>query len=199
MFRWLPRAMVAGLVFLCISGCSTPGPVTGCPDEPKWVSKGSGTFPEKKGKAIYAVGMAEYDANEAAQRVVAEQNARVELASQLQTYVAAMLKEFMESHKDLADPSSSSSIVFAQSVSRSVTAATLHDSRMQDSWRHCDGKRLYMLFTMPLGEALKQARDPIMQKAKEEAAGTFESKAAAALQELDAEIQKRQRLEGGGK
>lgn len=186
-----------GMMMVTYVGCSSKGPVTGCPDEPKWLSRGPGVFPGDKGRALYAVGMADYDANERMQRKVAGQDARVELANQMQVYVASMVKDFMQSHKDFADPSNASSIAFTSAVSKSITESTLYGSQMIDSWRGCDGKKMYMLFTMPVGEALNQAKASVMAKAREKAAETFKAKADEALKELDAEIDKRKQVEGG--
>lgn len=202
MKRWMMLGLFVAVMGLMAVGCQSSGGamgnhggVSGSTDEPKWVSRGSGIFPGDKGRALYAVGMSTYEPNERLQRKLAGQDARVEIANQMQIYVAAMVKDFMQSHKDFADPKNSSSIAFTSAVSKSITEATLYGSTMLDSWRDPQTKNLYMLFTMPLGKALEESKAAVMAKAREKAAETFKAKADEALKELDSELDKRKAAE----
>lgn len=185
MKRWI---LVTAFVGLCglLAGC---GPSNKAPD---WVSRGSGVFPGDKGQALYAVGTAGFEQNPTLQSRLAKNDARVELASQMQVYVASLMKDFMQAHKDYADPNNSSSIQFTQSVSKSITEATLTGSTQIEAWTDPATKTYYVLLTMPLRDALKQSQTPMMAAARAQAAEVFKEKADAALKELDAEIQKRQ-------
>jgi len=195
-------AILAVFAIIFAVGCSS-GPedrvgegrgITGDPNEPSWVSRGSGEFPGDVGKALYAVGMAGYDPNPRLQDMVAKNTARTEMARQIETYVAAMMKDFMQSHKDFADPKSASSIQFVQAVSKSVTEATLVGSKQINAWREPQTKTQYVLMTMPLKSVYSGAgKKAIMKKARERQAEVFKAKADEALKALDGELEKRRK------
>jgi hypothetical protein len=186
--------MLVGLV--SFSGCGTPeqGRASGAPG---WVSRGSGEFPGDRGRALYAVGMAGYDPNPRMQDLVAKNTGRTEMARQMETYVANLIKDFMQSHKDFADPSSASSIQFVQSVSKSVTEATLRGSKMVDSWRDPESKTLYVLMRMDLKDMMADVQSTAQKKAREQQANLFKAKTDEALKALDAELEKRKKAVEG--
>jgi len=168
---------------------------------PQWVTRGSGAFPGDRGKCMYGVGIASKDPNKALQRQAARARGRAELAAQLNTYVAAMMKDFMQSAKDYCDPSANSSIEFVQSVSKNVTDASLFFSTEMDSWEDPSDGTLYCLMMVPIDEVLDQAKEKakaLAQKAREERAEVFKNKTEEALQQLDKEIDKRRKVEGYG-
>lgn len=180
--------MFAGLV--SFMGCSSTPP-SGPSGAPAWVMQGAGAFPGDRNKALYAVGLCAFDPNERLQRDVAYNAARVELSRQMNTYVANLIKDFMQSHKDYADPSTASSIQFYQSVAKSVTEATLQGSIPVDSWRDPQTKTFYVLMRMDLKDMLPSVQDTATKKAREAQAELFKAKTDEALKALDAELEKR--------
>lgn len=201
-FRTL--AVVVGVVFLAAAvGCkSTPpapakpvqtgiegGGVTGSPKEPEWVSKGAGAFPGDRGKFLYAVGSSSKDFNWSMTITRAKERGRQELARTIETEVASMIKDFMESHKDYADPNSASSNEFTQVVSKSVSQATISGSMLRDSWTGPDGT-FYALMSVAV-EDLVQAAKKAAQDEGQKKAVFIKERAEKAFADLDAEIEKR--------
>ncbi|MBM4082743.1 MAG: hypothetical protein FJ278_23760, partial [Planctomycetes bacterium] len=161
--------VLVGLAFLAAVGCeSTPPPapkppqtgiesggVTGSAKEPVWVSQGGGAFPGDRGKFLYAVGSSAKDINRSLTETRARDRGRQELARIIETQVNSMIKDFMESHKDYADPKVASSIEFTQIVSKSVSAASVSGAVQQDSWAAPDGT-LYVLMRLAVEDLIRQ-------------------------------------------
>lgn len=165
--------------------------VAGCAGKPAWIDKGADAFSSKdQEKNLYAVGLAAKDPNPAMQKTVAVNSGRVAMAGNLRTYVAALVKDFMQSHKDFADPSSASSIQFTSSVSKSITDADCIGSQVRNSWTDPKTGTLYVLLVMPKNQAVEVASPKIMKKAREQQAELFKKKADEALKELDGELNK---------
>lgn len=182
--------MERGLTKLFIT-VVTLAAMVGCAGEPSWVSKGGAAFSEKdQAKYYYAIGVAEPNANTAMQLKMAETGARVQLASNMNSYVANMVKDFMQTHKDYCDPDSASSIQFVQSISRSITDADIIGAQQVDSYKNDKGV-LYVLYRLDRAEATAKANKTIMAKAREQQANLFKAKAEEALKELDAELEKK--------
>jgi len=198
--------LVVALTFVAmLIGCAQekevikPVPIDTGNMEPDWVKRGNGAFPGDRGKAIYGVGIASKDPNKALQRQMARQRGRQELASTLNTYVAGMMKDFMQTAKDYNDPSADSSIEFVQNVSKSVTDASLFFSQEINSWKDTSDDTLYVLMMVPLDEVLEQSKQKAQEVAKlarEKQADAFKGKTDEALKLLDAEIDKRRKAEG---
>jgi hypothetical protein len=186
---------VAVVAVFSFAGCG--GPDTVQPDgKPAWVDKAGGAFPGDKDRALYAVGMAGYDPNPRMQDLVAMNTARTELARQMETYVANLIKDFMQSHQDFADPKAASSIQFVQSVSKSVTEATLRGSRRVDSWTDAATKTKYVLVRMDTKDVLAEVPKVASARAREQQAELFKAKTEEALKALDAELEKRREALG---
>jgi hypothetical protein len=115
----------------------------------------------------------------------------------MQVYVAELLHDFMESNKDLVAPGAGQPAQFVSVVSKRMTKGTLYGARPIESWRHCRESKEYFLFTMPLGEALAEAKAKALDAVREEGGETFKGNQEKALQALSAEWEKRRRRESG--
>ena len=84
---------------LLVAGCTTsPKPSADTAAQgPAWVTKGSGAFDVAKGKVFYGVGIAAGSTNPAMMRKMADNRARAEIASTMETYVATLSKYYMAS------------------------------------------------------------------------------------------------------
>jgi len=156
-------------------------------DKPDWVQRGT----KEESKMLYAMGLSAKDPNMRMQLEVAKNMARTELGRMMETYVAAMIKDFMQSHKDFVDPTAASSIQFVQAVSKSVTEATLVGSQVDDQWKDPESGMLYVLMKMPKKDIVGQAKKTASKKAREQQAELFKAKAEEALKALDAELDKK--------
>jgi len=166
------------------------GGVTGNPKEPDWISKGAGAFPGDRGKFLYAVGSSAKDFNWSMTITRAKDRGRQELARVVETEVASMIKDFMEAHKDYADPKSASSIEFTQIVSKSVSAATLNGAALQDSWTNTADGTYYALMRMAVEDVVETAKKAAQAEGQKKAVFVKEA-ADKAFTELQAEIEKR--------
>lgn len=134
-------------------GCSsTP---TGQGNLPSWVTRGRPDNADRD--TLYAVGMSTSDPNERMMLTKARQDARTELSKQVMSYVVSLVKDFMQSHRDFADPKSSSSIAFTRAVSKSVSEALLEKSEQIDSFKDPASGNLYVLYQMPASMIRKNA------------------------------------------
>ncbi len=136
-----------------VAGCSSTKHMKG----PKWVWKGSGAFDEDEGKVFYGVGLASGIKNRALLRATADNRARVEVAKVLETYVAALAKDYMAS-TTAGDMSASSEEQHVEQALKSFTKATLHGATIVDHWVDPDDGTLFALCKLDL-EAFKETLD----------------------------------------
>ena len=179
----------AVLAVIMLAGCASgPGP--------EWVRKGSGAFPGDRGNAIYGVGLAAKDPNPRLQRDKARMGARAELARTGKVYVAELIKDFMQQHRDWFDQEYASSVEFYQQAGKAVTEATLYGSQEIDSWFDRDGDymhagTLYVLMILPLdNEFFDVAQKQYESLIRRHQAQLLKKEADAALKELDEELKK---------
>ena len=149
---WILAAVLVTL-FLVI-GCSSSGKHM---KGPKWVWKGSGAFDEDEGKVFYGVGIAAGIKNRALLRATADNRARVEVAKVLETYVAALAKDYMAS-TTAGDMSASSEEQHVEQALKSFTKATLHGATIVDHWVDPDDGTMFSLCKLNLA-AFKETLD----------------------------------------
>jgi hypothetical protein len=157
--------------------------------KPVWVEKGA---PKKADSGmLYAMGQAAPDMNQRMQMRIANNAATVELGRTIDTYVANLVKDFMQSHKDYADPSAAGSIQFVQSVSKSVTEATVRNAQQLDSYRDPETGVLYVLYEMPKASINQHLQDIAARIARTQDPAPFGDKTDEALSALKDELKKR--------
>ena len=145
-------ALFAGLALM--TGCSSS---TRHMKGPKWVWKGSGAFDEDAGKVFYGVGIASGIKNRALLRSTADNRARVEVAKVLETYVAALAKDYMAS-TTAGDMTASSEEQHVEQALKSFTKATLHGATIVDHWVDPDDGTMFSLCKLDLA-AFKETLD----------------------------------------
>ncbi len=160
---------------------------------PKWVDDPYGAFPGDKGKVLYAVGMCAYNPNPALTIKAARARARVEMANTLKTHVDSMMKDWMSSSNDFANPENQTSKQFLESVSRSVTSATLVGSREAKRWTSPQGT-VYVLMALDLNDAFFKAfKEKAKQALMAQQDKLLKGQAESALADLDAYLEKQKK------
>ena len=127
---------------------------------PAWVTKGSGAFDTGKTKVIYGVGVISKDPNPMLERKAASNRALAEIATTLNTQVASLMKDFMESHKDYTNLEASGSVEFVSNISKTVTDANLVGAQIIDFWRD-DSGNLYALASLSYDSVIQSLKDKI--------------------------------------
>ncbi len=153
---------------------------------PAWVTKGSGAFDTGKTKVIYGVGVISKDPNPMLERKAASNRALAEIATTLNTQVASLMKDFMESHKDYTNLEASGSVEFVSNISKTVTDANLVGAQIIDFWRD-DSGNLYALASLSYDSVIQSLKDKV-KEAQDKQAVFLKTKADEAMQELNKEL-----------
>jgi hypothetical protein len=120
---------------------------------PNWVVRGGGAFKDQSSTVFYGVGIANPMPNIALQRSAAQQRARVEIATTLQTSMRSLVKDFMQHNADLFNPDAkASSQEIISSVSSGVSDAQLDNCRVIDIWEDEKAGTLYALARLDLND-----------------------------------------------
>ena len=147
--------LTAGM--LLMTGCASAPAKLDEPEMPQWVYKGSGAFEEKSGKVFYGVGIASGIKNKALLFSTADNRARAEVAKILETYVAALSKDYMAS-TTAGDMSASSEEQHVEQALKTFSKTTLHGATIIDHWQDPEDKTMYSLCKLDL-LAFKEALD----------------------------------------
>ena len=131
---------------------------------PQWVDDPDGAYPGDRGKVLYVVGTGANALNPALTRRRASGSARVELASAMKVKVDSMMKDWMASSTDYANPENTTSKQFTEAVSREVTSATLVGARVSKYWTAPNGT-VYCLMALDLNDSFFQAMKDKAKKA----------------------------------
>jgi len=165
--------------------------LNGCGKKPPdWVTKGAAAFSPKE-KKLYGVGVSELSPNEAMTRVRCDTRARADLARALDSYVASLITDFMEEHKDYFNKDAEGSDEFTQIVIKSTTEATLIGSKVID--RYIDEKRkvMYCLVELEIDNVLQEAFNKMKEAARQKHRAIVKERSEEMLQKLDEELKKR--------
>jgi len=177
-----------------LAACSGPAhnnnPVTGVEADgtPKWVHRGSGAFEEKGAQAFFGVGIADGIHNEALSRQTADNRARGQVAKMFDTYVAAMMKDYMRS-TTAGDMSASSEEQDVVSAQKTITEVTLRGVEIRDHWMNPASGALYALAVLDIQNFMKS-----LNKANQLSARVRDyvrANARRAFTDLDVELNKR--------
>lgn len=171
---------------LVTAGCEA---LTGSGGRPYWVDHEG---PKNKDpKTIYAMGSAPKDMSEAMQVSMARNAAVKGLAAAVNTYVAGLVKDFMQSHKDFNDPNSASSIAFYQAVNKSVVEACITEAQQTQGWRDPESGTLYVLYEMPKSTIHRWIQMKAAAAARQKETAAFGAKTDQALDALKEELKKK--------
>ena len=199
----LPKVMilaVAVCLIVPLAGCKSspdqplkpPVALEDHSNAPEWVDNPEGAFPGDRGKVLYAVGTGPNALNPALTRRRAEQQARIQMSSTMKVKVEAMMKDWMASSTDYADPENTTSKQFTEAVSREVTSATLVGARVAKYWTAPNGT-VYCLMALDLNDAFFEAYKNKAKKALQDHQDTLlKGKMEDALADLDKYLEKQQ-------
>jgi len=157
-------AMAAMAVFM-LYGCGGDEPVvkdTGMESlesAPPWVLIGGAAFPDEKEHAFYGVGSAPKMRDRSMQRQRAKLRATDDLASQMETYVSSLQKDYAAS---TSDGNSETVEDHFEVVRKQVTAQTLSGVQFSQVWFDKETGEMFVLVKLDL-EAFKAN----IEKAKE--------------------------------
>jgi len=167
--------LAAGLT-LQYCGSSRSGSTEGSPmkDVPEWFL----TVPEAE-DALYGVGMAKKQ-NPSLARKSAIARARDDIASQVQTKVSGMIKDFMQ---ESGVGENAQALEFTQSVSKQVTDISLQGSTVKEIYPANDGT-MYALVEYPLNSL----RQSTLSEAQKQEALYNEFKAQQGFEALEEAI-----------
>ena len=181
--------LVAACMVVTLLGCGgkeTVVPASG----PQWVTSPDKAFPGDRGKVIYAVGIGPDALNPRLTRDRARDAGRVEMSRMLQVKIQAMMKDWMASSTDYADPDLTTSKQFTEQVSRSVTQAVLVGSREADFWSSPD-KTGYSLMAVDLNDSFYKAfQDKAKKALQDHQDAVLKVKMEDALKDLDSYLDK---------
>jgi len=181
-------AMMLGL----FAGCATDdGPpmisgenitVTEAAEEPAWITSPSRAYPDKADDVFFGVGLEE--AKRATGLYLRRRNAiergKVEVAGQLETFVASVWKDYTEAawtpSMDKAEEQQLTS-----SVQKSIIASTLIGAKVAETWRDPSTGDFYALIELSMDTVAAQLRDKMAEVEK----GKLRIAAEKAHDELD--------------
>ncbi len=150
---------------LLIGGCASTD--TGRPrtlnqlvkdgDGPEWLVNGGKTFSGDK-RAFYGVGSAGRVRNPSLMRKSAQAQARREIASQFQVYVAALNKQYV-ADITAGDGDAHSEEQAVTDTLKEVTKATLQGVTIEEYWEHPERNEAYALARLDLDSFLEKVRN----------------------------------------
>jgi hypothetical protein len=157
---------------------------------PEWVIKGAGAFSPKE-KKLYGVGVSELSPNEAMTRIRCDTRARADLARVLDSYVASLITDFMEEHKDYFNKDAEGSDEFTQIIIKSTTEALLVGSQIVDRYTDEKKKVMYCLALLEVDNVLQETFNKMKDMARQKHRAIVKERAEEMLQKLDEELKKR--------
>jgi len=153
---------------------------------PGWIDRPNAVYDDAEGRAIQAVGIANYNPNVALRRQQAAGRARDELAKSLKIHVQGLVQDYMNSNLDFYDLERASSVEYYESISNRVTDQTLSGSMQMDAWRDEATGAEYVLYRLDFDNVLA-AYEQEMQRSFEREAQRERIKARK--DEFDAKLQ----------
>jgi len=125
-------------------------------DGPLWLVKKGKAFSGDR-KAFYGVGTAGRIVNPALRRRAAEAQARRDVASQFQVYVAALQKQYLSDiTAGSADAHSEEQVI--NDTMKELTEATLTGVNIEEYWEHPDRNEAYALARLDLDQFLEKVQ-----------------------------------------
>ncbi|MFO0981417.1 MAG: hypothetical protein U1E76_06620 [Planctomycetota bacterium] len=193
----LAAALVLGLLS---AACSTPE--SSYNRAPEWVRKAGGLYDDGGKSVIYAVGIADKSPSIQWQQTMALNNSRVEMARVLQTYVQAMITNYMRSAKDYYNEQETASLVQnTEDVSRSITQGAILGAQQINSYKDERDGTLYMFMKLDLNNdfmktysekskaALREHFAKYSKELKEDALNEMDKAIQGSMQQMQQEAQ----------
>ncbi|MFC1549435.1 LPP20 family lipoprotein [Nitrospirota bacterium] len=146
--RLMAVVVMAAMSVFMFYGCGGDEPVvkdTGMESleqAPKWVLIGGAAFPEGQGRAFYGVGSAPKMRDRSMQRQRAKLRATDDLASQMETYVSSLQKDYAAS---TSDGNAETVEDHFEVVRKQVTAQTLSGVQFSDVWFDKENGEMFVL------------------------------------------------------
>lgn len=163
---------------------------------PEWVYKGSAAFPNEPKTVFYGVGVVNSMPNIALMRETADARARANIASEMKTAVAKLVRDYMDMHVDYFNQDAAGSDEFITYVAKLTTDAILINCRIIDHWQDPKTGAYYSLAKMDASEDFYQQYKEAMKKALRDAhLASVIKKRDEAEKTLDAEIEKQRARE----
>ena len=135
--------------------------LTACGGPPNWVTVGSGAMDGEQGKAFYGVGSVVGVSNEPLAWVAAENRARAEIARNVETFIAYMMRDYAAS-TTAGDFSTSTEEQHIEQAIKTFASVTLSGVRPIDRYRDSTTKTYYVLAKLSINDMQKT-----LAKAKE--------------------------------
>jgi len=171
---------VVGVVFLAVLlfGCAGSKKMT----KPAWVDGA-----QYMADALQGVGVAPKMVTPAAQRERAAHQARLDLARQLRTRVAGLIRDWVNENKDYFQDAGES-LSYYESVSEELTQATLVGAHIQEYWKDPEDGSLYALAVLSKTDAVAALMDK-MKALSTEQSTLIRERADDAFKKLDEKLQ----------
>lgn len=163
------RRLQGCILLLCglllVSGCSGKHKLV--PGAPDWVNQGSGAFSDESAKVFHGVGAVSGISSPSLAVQVADARARADIARQLDTYVAALGRDYQASQSVPVAPAATGTTPprEAQQVEqtlKTVTQVSVRGARVLEHWKDPESGTLYSLVKLDL-QAFKSALEGLQQ------------------------------------
>ena len=128
--------------------------LTACAGPPTWVEEGSGAYNKEGDRALYGVGSIVGVKNEPLAWDAAENRARAEIAKNVETYTAYLMRDYAAS-TNAADFSKSTEEQLVERAIKTFTATTLRGVRPIDRYKDEDTYTYYVLAKLSLEDMQK--------------------------------------------
>ncbi|MBC8463349.1 MAG: hypothetical protein H8D61_00060 [Deltaproteobacteria bacterium] len=159
--KYLQVSMVMMMLsLLLVAGCQKkPRPSADTAIKgPAWAVKGSGAFEDQGSKVFYGVGLASGIQNKALLRQTADNRARAEIAKIMETYVAALGKDYMAATMS-SDMKKASEEQHVEVALKTFTKTTVRGAQIIDRWVDPADKIMYSLCKLDLSAFKKALED----------------------------------------
>jgi hypothetical protein len=134
------------LSVLALTGCDHLPTIT--QREPKWVDRPDAAA--HASRFLTAIGIGDTLPTRKAKLLEAEEDARTDLADQLEAYCRPALRDFFQERPDLADPESMLSRSFVEIVCAGSVSGLLRRTEPNDTWYNRYQGAVYVLYRLPV-------------------------------------------------
>ena len=122
------------------------------PNAPAWVNKGSGAFSDAGKSVFYGVGSVTNVQNLSLVRDAALASCQAEIAKQLNTYIANLNKQYMESLSANGRAPAPAEQQMISNTLKAFTEATVHGVMQQDAYMDRPDKTYFVLCRMSMSD-----------------------------------------------
>ena len=158
--------LIFGMSFMLVGCGKDKQSVSGSSKEPDWVTKCDAAFKDAGKDAFYGCGSVTGIQNRSLQTQTADQRAKADLAGKLDTYVASFMKDYMSSASS-GDITESEEEQVVESITKSITEATLYGVQQVDRWRSPEDGTLYSVVKVSFDSMAQSMRKAMKQRSEE--------------------------------